>query len=139
MTTPAISKRAVAALAALVHELRPDWDEPGVAAEIRRAVEHVPPMRLARSLLRAADDPRNETPAAIRFPDNACWSDAPQRCNLHPNAGTRTDGECGGCRADRMAAEFVRGMDVNPVSPPQAWLEARARLARKPVGSEPTP
>lgn len=37
MNEAKISDRAVRALAALVHEVRPSWDEPGIDAAIRKA------------------------------------------------------------------------------------------------------
>lgn len=120
MTTTGISQRAIAALAALVHEARPDWDEPGIAAAIRRCPA-VGIRDLMIAFARAASDPTNETPAAVTFLDNRAWdSDGFLPCKVHPNAGRRTDGECGGCHADRMEART--SPPTREATPPPAPL-----------------
>lgn len=103
MTEPGISQRAVAALAALVHECRPDWHEAGVAAETRKHPQ-IPLVDLAITMLRAASIPSNDTPACISQEGNAAWNDdRPYRCRKHPeNRARRTNGECASCWADRQ-------------------------------------
>src|SRR4051812_39363793 len=129
MTTTGVSQRAIAALAALVHEARPDWDEPGIAAAIRRC----PPVGVQDLMIafaRAASDPTNETPAAVTFLDNRAWdSDSYLPCKVHPTAGRRTNGECGACYADRTEARDRPERQVTPPPAPLRQLFAAHRKA----------
>lgn len=111
MTTTRISQRAVAALAALVHEIQAQagvtpWDEPGIAAAIRKTPD-VPLQQLAVAFTRGCLDPANLTPAVLADLNNRAWdSDWHLPCKTHPQTrARRTDGECAGCYADRRADE----------------------------------
>lgn len=111
MTTPTISQRFVAALAAAVHEARaalglPVWDEPGIAAAIRR-IEHANPAQLLIAFGRGCQDTANETPAALVHANNRAWeSEQFVACRVHPDNRAHTpDGECANCRSDRMGTD----------------------------------
>lgn len=63
-----ITDRFINALAAVVHEIRPTWDEQGIAAMIRKAAAGTKARddaQLATVAIRAAADVTNRTPAVI--------------------------------------------------------------------------
>ncbi|HKN57134.1 MAG TPA: hypothetical protein VJX66_31910 [Amycolatopsis sp.] len=130
MTTPAIPQRAIAALAALVHTIRPDWHEPGIAAAIRRC----PPIGIpdiAIAFIRGALDPTNETPEALTHLNNRAWDTQHMlACPTHGNTPRRTTGECAGCYADRIEAG---PLEPKPATPPPAPLRQLVAAGRPPA------
>lgn len=117
MTTTGITQRDIAALAALVHSLRPEWDEPGIAAAIRRC----PPLPLdqvAIAFIRAAKNAANDTPAAVALLNNRAWDDDwYPPCKIHSEQrARRTNGECASCFADRTADDS--GIPARRPTPP---------------------
>lgn len=53
------------ALVALIHELRPDWDERGILPALHAARERAGNLDLAVAAIRAAGNASNRTPAVI--------------------------------------------------------------------------
>lgn len=103
-TAPTITPAAVSALAALVHEFRPDWDRRGIAAAIHHtANDGIPGPDLAFAFIRGAVDPANETPAALTHLNNRAWaSDWYLPCKTHPHCrARRPNGQCADCWTDQ--------------------------------------
>jgi hypothetical protein len=65
MTQIPITMTQAKTLAALLHELRPDWDERGLLAAIHGAKDRAGNFDLAIAAIRAAGQPTNRTPAII--------------------------------------------------------------------------
>lgn len=134
MTEKLRTQRAIANLASLVREcqveagIRP-WDEPGIAAELRRP-EHgnVPLAALAWAAIRAALDSRNDTPVVLHLGNRAWEAFDPWPCKTHPECKSRrTNGECGACWADRNASRTPGQIRDRGGSP----IPAEARTAMK--------
>jgi hypothetical protein len=107
MTTPRDQRaQTLNALAAVIHAIRPDWDPPGIVAALRRITETVPLPAIVIAAGRYVADSTNLTPAHLADLGNRAWdSDGYPPCPTHPTAGRRASGECGGCYADRTAAQ----------------------------------
>lgn len=124
-TAGSITDLGVRALAAFIHEQRPDFDAAGIAAALRADRDTSDGWQLALRMIHRAADPRNTTPRLQPF-------DAPALvgCRRHPGAAIRTNGDCAVCFAERYEAP-ERGEPVGrvPVEVP-AWQEARARFRR---------
>jgi hypothetical protein len=62
------------AIAELIHQLRPDWDKPGLLTHLdtARLRVSVTPADLAIAAVKAADNPANRTPAVIPL-DGEHW------------------------------------------------------------------
>lgn len=128
MTETGFSQRSVAALAALVHEVRPSWNEAGIAAEVRRHSQ-LPLAAVALAVLNAACDPRNETPAVLSQDNNRAWMLPGWRCKKHPEQrACRVNGECASCYADRQAAEYAPRPARDTSADPHPLESALARL-----------
>lgn len=100
-----MNPQAVNALAALMHDIRPEWDPPGCVAALRRCPD-LPIAELGIAALRYTADPQNLTPGNLPNLDNRAWdNDGYPPCPRHPHyRARRTNGECGACYADRNAA-----------------------------------
>lgn len=104
-----LSELGIRALAALVAaDIRPEWDTAGIVRKLHQVAHTAAADALAIAFIRGAKDPRNQTPAFIRYPNNRAWNDK-QPCPEHPKAGRRPDGECAGHWADRIAADPEEG------------------------------
>jgi len=104
-----LSKPQAQAIAHLVHQLRPEWSERGIMAQLgklttRRATD------VALASIRAAADPEAKTPGVIPTPGSH-WDEGVQyeasrlpkrdeECHIHPGSWR---GNCHGCAADRLA------------------------------------
>ncbi len=100
MTSQPMTHTQATQVAAAVHALRPDWDEPGIVDALGRARNRGSGPELAVAAIRAGADQRNRTPAVIAL-DGAHWRpaatpvadsrpgpDISRRCNcgvLHPD------------------------------------------------------
>lgn len=130
MTKP-VSNLAVTALASLVHEIRPEWEQRGIAWAIHKLGErNLPLADITIAFVRGAVDETNETPAALVHLDNRAWeSNAYPRCKRHPLTwGRRKNGECGGCYADRMGVEYDMRPAHDTAADPHPLESALARL-----------
>jgi hypothetical protein len=80
MTSNPLTHRQAKALAALVHELRGDWDTPGILDALGRARDIAPGPDLAIAAIKAAGSAHNRTPAVIAL-EGPHWrgSDTPPR------------------------------------------------------------
>jgi hypothetical protein len=77
------------ALARFVHELRPDWDVPGIEDALWQARSYAPVVDLASAAMRAALEPSNRTPRVIAL-DGAHWRGSEAQPKLpEPNDGDR--------------------------------------------------
>lgn len=73
------------ALAELVHQLRPGWNRPGIAAALHAAAGKPLP-NLIRAAVDAALDPAAETPAVIKNRDGSAWSSSEKLAGSEPKA-----------------------------------------------------
>lgn len=88
------------ALAALLHQLRGDWDLPGINAAIRKAAAHGSAADVAVAACRCAANPEMRTPALISEPGTH-WQgtvvgtrQAPLMCAEHPTQPARHCADC---------------------------------------------
>lgn len=132
MTHDRITPAAITALAALIHETRPDWDRRGIAGAAHQLADTVPPIPLAIAFLRAAANPSNDTPYAIVHLNNHAWdTDGYPPCPTHPNyRARRVNGECGACHADRNADTTSVAHFTRKPPPVDALTAIRAELRR---------
>ena len=64
-----MSRQALAALAYVIHELRPDWGKPGIHAALERAHHDTPDLRaVAHAAITATLRDDQRTPAIIALP-----------------------------------------------------------------------
>lgn len=129
MTTTRISPAGISALAALVHELRPDWDRRGIAGAVHAIAERVPAQPLAMAFIRGCTDQTNELPVAITNLENRAWENTWPKCPRHPEERRRRpDGECAGCYVDRREdPDAVAAFDRRPLPEPARELLLRKR------------
>lgn len=84
--------------AALIHSIRPDWDERGIVAALAKALHRADAGLLAIAAMHAALTPTNQTPAVIAM-DGPHWqkaegtAPAPKRV-VAPPASNDTSPEC---------------------------------------------
>ena len=77
-----LSKPQAQALAHLIHQLRPEWDEPGIMAQLAKVVS-VNPFDTAMACIRAAANEAAKSPGVISVTTGEHWrekvskSDAP--------------------------------------------------------------
>jgi hypothetical protein len=108
-----MTKDQAQAIAALVHALRPEWDEPGIFAALSRC-HTIDGYDAAMAALRAAANRDAATPGVIPRMDGEHWREriAPraalypprrdQACKRHPGEWPDT---CRGCAGDRLAGD----------------------------------
>lgn len=118
-----LSDRACNALAVFIAEGRPDFDVPGIVAELRRQREHCDPWQLASAMCKRASDPANTTPRLQPFDRDGLVA-----CARHPGAPTRTDGVCGRCFAEANAVEYEPRTARDTTADPHPLETALARL-----------
>lgn len=118
------------ALTALIHALRPDWDQQGVYAALAKARTMGTAPELAIAAIRAADTPINKTPAVIAMqgphwqptrPTTApagAWYGPPDRKTPRCPEHTSHPMPCAACRSDWLAGERER---------PEAFAPATTR------------
>lgn len=125
-------------LASLATACRPPharrWDEAGIVAAIVK-VSHFDLANVATAVIRAAADRTIETPGAIANTAASCWDNRPaptrqrrppkpvEECLRHPGQYATA---CGGCRADRDAADTPPAPPERPRASDHAqeWLRA---------------
>jgi hypothetical protein len=99
-----LNRDIAVALADLTIQLRPDWDRNGVLAASQQATRAgVDAHAHCAAMIRAAARPANRTPVSAGF--TSSLEPMPTGCREHPEAGTRVDGECAGCWADRFPGD----------------------------------
>lgn len=123
-----LSDLGIRALAALIHEIRPDWDSAGIASVLRVLATNTPADKLAHAAIRGATDPTNRTPATLRYANSRAWADQP--CEIHPGVARHISGECAGCHADRTADEQA-AVTFTRRPPTDRARQARAELTRR--------
>lgn len=141
MTTTRITPAGISALAALVHEIRPDWDRRGIAGAAHQVAGQVPFVALAIAFLRGAVDPDNDTPAAIQHLDNRAWESGwYPPCRTHPQTrARRPNGQCAACWTDRREdpdAGVIRDRGGKPI-PDEARQLIAATVRATPDGATP--
>ena len=127
------SSQAIHALAALMAEIRPEWQPPGCVAALRK-LAGMPLSELSIAAIRYAADDTNTTPGNLPNLTNRAWdSDWYLPCKTHPNTrARRTNGECAACYADRLAASeplALRRKGTPPTDDQRALM--RASLTRQ--------
>lgn len=142
MMIETLSATQARALAALVHELRQDWDVTGILPPLHAARNRSTPAGVAIAAIRAASDPSNRTPAVIahegvHWRDAAPRADAP-RCKV-PGHEHEFAHNCRSCVGDRMAAMAPDGDADLTISAKQAAINelgaARVLAALSPKGT----
>lgn len=98
------------ALAALVHELRPDWGIPGILKALADARDRGTPSEISIAAIHAASDLTNRTPAVIPLP-GAHWvkgkalgtatTSTRARCTVIGHQSYYAD-NCGACLVDGL-------------------------------------
>lgn len=84
--------------AALVHSIRPDWDERGIVAALAKAVQRGDAALVSIAAIHAARTPTNQTPAVISM-DGPHWqkaegtAPAPKRI-IEPPKSNDTSADC---------------------------------------------
>ena len=64
-----MSRRAISTLAYVIHELRPDWDRPGIEAALERAHQTNPDLAaITHAAIAATNRDDQHTPAIIALP-----------------------------------------------------------------------
>lgn len=161
MSWPAINHQQGRTLAKYIHELRPDWDVPGIEYALGQARSMASGPDLAIAAIKAATSAHNRTPAIIGL-DGPHWrTNGPEverrhvvprgeRCSICANPETR-------CRQLAALADdghpftpdiAPRGQQLDlssgelmPVDPSAALTRARAAVAGlpDPTDSDPEP
>ena len=133
-----ITRPQADALAALVHELRPEWDTRGIVKALFDARERGTALDVAHAAINAAADLTHRTPAVIALA-GPHWPSRPDvtaplhfaRCDVDGHQSYPAH-SCGACRADRLAREAAA--DTTPVltlTPEQRDTNRRGiRIAR---------
>ena len=137
------------ALAALVHELRPDWDTSGISKALYAARDIGTADELSHAALYAAVDPRNRTPAVIalagphwtRGRELASTSAVPgvsdPRCETHDWERARA---CRACRSEALEATEQQRTLVRLGTPPdrvrQILAGATTDVRKRAAGDE---
>lgn len=114
MMTSQLDQTTARALAALVHELRQDWDATGIMAALGKVRDRGSAIDVSIAALRVADDPKNRTPAVIVLAGDHWAAPAQTRASSTvPRAGaTRCTipgheheiaANCRSCRAEQIA------------------------------------
>lgn len=97
-------------LANLVHELRPDWDETGIASILRRVSDR-PLGTVVLAAVVAADQPTNRTPAVIAA-DGPHWRVGAVKQPDQPPSAKRcchdVVGHCNACNGSLPTPERIR-------------------------------
>lgn len=148
-----MTKTELHRLAGALATLRPDWAPQSVQTFLERHLAHRPYRDAALALVYVAVDPDTVTPARV-LEAGPWWQAANTRdvptpritCADHPLAATRTDprtGEqtCGGCHADRIAADQslpIRGCGVPPSPELRAQLLAAITPSDRATASDAT-
>lgn len=131
-----ITRPQADALAALVHELRPEWDVRGIVKALFDARERGSAHDVAHAAINAAADLTHRTPAVIALA-GPHWPSRPDvtaplhfaRCDVDGHQSYPAH-SCGACRADRLATERA-AEPLAPITPEQADINARgARTCR---------
>lgn len=94
------------ALARFIHELRGDWDVPGIESALGQVHDKAPADVIACAAVRAATVPSNRTPAVIAF-DGPHWRTTPDAPRPHFDGPTAAE-RCSVCsqRRDRCESQW---------------------------------
>lgn len=135
MGAPQINHGQAKALAKLIHELRPDWDETGVLYYLGKTRERpVSADEVCHAAIRAAMSAHNRTPAVIAL-EGPHWlpAAAPDR----PRRQASPDQLCRTCGSERsrcveLAAVADDGHEFDPLTGPPPNLDRRTGELVKP-------
>lgn len=129
--TTSITRPQADALAALIHELRPEWGIPGIVKALHDARDRGDAYAVTVAAIHAASDLANRTPAVIAMP-GAHWvkGKAPdsdqirfERCS-RPGHTSFPATNCGACRADRIGTDGPSDPPTSHVDPDVATAGA---------------
>lgn len=148
MMTDFITKDQAEALAALVHQLRPDWQTQGIMSALAKVRDRGPAFDVAHAALYAAADPTIRTPAVIAMggehwmrgkglgETTASTTGRYARC---PNEGHEHEPahNCRMCRSEHLEAKELAGHQVprTPTAPTERVAEIVAAAVPELRGS----
>lgn len=144
----AFDKETGLAIAALMHRLRPDWDQPGCLAAVAK-VASLHPADVAMAAIRLCETPEAKTPMALANRDGQHWVEKVARGVLYPpkreEACPKHPGEwpdnCRGCAGDKLAGDASDAANRGGTSHGAADARALLRMATSTLcshGVEPT-
>lgn len=114
MTGGRMTFRQGQALARFIHELRGDWDVPGIEAALGQVHDKAPADVIACAAIRAATVASNRTPAVIAM-DGPHWRTAPDAPRPHFDAPGAAD-RCSVCSQRQDRCESLWSHDHRFVS-----------------------
>lgn len=115
-----MTKNQGQALAAFVHEMRNDWDAPGILAQLAKC-QHLNAWEVAHALLRLAATPEAKTPGALMTTSGPHWRERtrvetpmpPRRQEQCLDCGRHLDGcLCGGQVTRRERGDATAGASL---------------------------
>lgn len=125
-----MTKEQAQRLAALVHSLRSDWDEPGVMSQLLK-VRTGDPFNIALATIRAAANPKATTPGVIAVTTGEHWREkvTPSEAPRPP----RVDEACSTCgmHLDKCLGgheSTTRPARTDRVPPTSTFQQARAAM-----------
>lgn len=130
-----LTKATAEHLAALMHDLRPEWDAHGNLRALE-AVAGRNEFDVAAAAIRACADRTAETPGVLKSPNSPCWRERisenrtprnpmpHEECGKHPGQFRLS---CSGCFSEKHAP--VLHEPVEPVSLDQVREKLRAEVA----------
>lgn len=146
MVAPLTTREQAELIAALVHEIRPEWDTPGILAAIAK-VAHRHPADVMMAAARLAMS-EAKTPGALANQAAECWRERvapvqvyrpPTKAEACPLHLSHFRDSCAGCEADRKAGANP-GELQRPTRPAAPEVAAAAiQTMRAAVASVATP
>ncbi len=125
MTTP---PTVLGALAAVIHEIRPTWDAPGVVAALRPLADH-DLAAVTRAAVDAATTPSTSTPAGIGARVRDGWMDGRSTDANRPTPGPRQFPRCGRCGHEVTEGRADHAEHCGPPAPRMPDNARRLALA----------
>ena len=122
-----ITNRQATALAKFIHELRSEWDVPGITDALWQARGFAPVAELAQAAIRAASEPANRTPKIIAL-NGPHWRGSEATPKIpEPDAGLR----CSVCSEPkhRCRARWADDHEFVSVADVRGRKAARSALA----------
>lgn len=126
-------------LAEFVHRMRPDWDTPGILANIGK-VKQLNAWEVAHALLRLAENPKAESPGALATTGGEHWRERAREggtvrrppkkadeCRTHPGQWAT---HCGPCATDKLAADVDEPLAKIPGATPTNAREELRKAQR---------
>jgi hypothetical protein len=131
-----LTRQQAQSLAAVIHKLRPEWDERGVIRALEKCAG-LNPFEVSMAAIRAANDPGAKTPGVIPT-DGPHWHErvtadrSPRNPMPHEECGSHRGQfrlSCSGCASDRLAGTETHANPRRTSVDTEALTAARAALA----------